>query len=154
MKRGFTLLELIVVIIIIGILATLGFSQYSRMIERSRGAEGRSVLGAIRTQAAGLWLEKSSGSPPTVPGGTFTPDAVGIGTLVGQIASACNAAAPSTGYYFSYAIAQTAGTGFVGTATRCTALNGKQPGGPAALTLTLTSDFAAGTDSWGGTGGY
>jgi type IV pilus assembly protein PilE len=153
MKKGFTLLELIVVIIIIGILATLGFSQYSRMIERSRGAEGRSVLGAIRSQAAALWLEKSSGSPLTMPVGTVTNDAVGIGANAGQIAIACNAAAPSTGYYFSYAVVGSA-TGFVGTATRCTALNGKQPGGPAALTLTLTTNFQTGTDSWAGTGGY
>jgi prepilin-type N-terminal cleavage/methylation domain-containing protein len=48
MKRGFTLLELVVVVIIIGILATLGFTQYGKVIEKGRIAEARMVLGAIR----------------------------------------------------------------------------------------------------------
>lgn len=47
MKKGFTLLELIIVIIIIGILATLGLTQYARMVERGRGAEARQLLGNI-----------------------------------------------------------------------------------------------------------
>ncbi len=155
MKKGFTLLELIVVIVIIGILATLGFAQYTRMIERSRGAEAREVLGTIRTQAAALWVGNNSGTPPTMPAGTIVNSAVGIGNNAGQIASACNAAAPSTSYYFSYNIAQNAtNDGFVATAIRCTGANGKQPGNATADTLILTSSFANGTDTWSGTGGY
>ena len=153
MKKGFTLLELIVVIVIIGILATLGFSQYARMIERSRGAEARQVLGAIRTQAAALWIEKNVAG--VVVGGTITPTSVGIGNSAGQIPLACAAVAPSTSYYFSYNIAQNvAGTGFDATATRCISPNGKTPAGPAANTLILNTNFSAGTDTWAGTGGY
>ncbi len=48
MKRGFTLLELIIVIIIVGVLATLGFVQYASMIEKGRKAEARSILGTLR----------------------------------------------------------------------------------------------------------
>ena len=158
MRKGFTLLELIVVIIIIGILGTLGFSQYTRMIERSRGAEARSVLGAIRTSSAALWIEFNNGA--TIPVNTITPVLVGIGNTAGLISDACSAAVPSTGFYFMYAIAQNPpgpalGTGFIATATRCTGANGKQPGGTVAgSTLTLTTNFAAGTDVWAGTGGY
>ena len=151
MKKGFTLLELIVVIIIIGILSTLGFSQYTRMVERSRGAEAISVMGSIRTSAAALWIEFNNGL--TMPVGTLTPAGVGIGTAVGLIASACNVAA-SPSFYFSYGIVQTGQTGFVATATRCVGANGKQPGAPVAVTLTLATDFIAGTDTWAGTGGY
>lgn len=46
--RGFTLLELVVVMIIVGVLATLGMSQYGRTVERSRQAEATSILGALR----------------------------------------------------------------------------------------------------------
>ena len=49
MKKGFTLLELIIVIIILGILATIGVSQYQGTIEKGREAEARSILGSMRT---------------------------------------------------------------------------------------------------------
>jgi prepilin-type N-terminal cleavage/methylation domain-containing protein len=47
--RGFTLLELILVVIIIGILASLGTVQYTNMVEKSRIAEAKSCLGTLRT---------------------------------------------------------------------------------------------------------
>jgi len=47
-KTGFTLLELIIVTIIIGILAAIGGPMYFKTIERARMAEGRIMLGMIR----------------------------------------------------------------------------------------------------------
>ncbi len=49
MKRGFTLLELIIVIVVIGLLASIGVTEYFKVVERSRGSEAKSVLGSIRT---------------------------------------------------------------------------------------------------------
>lgn len=142
MKRGFTLLELIIVVIIIGILATLGTQQYARVTERSRGAEARQILGQIRTDAAAYRLENNNSCVG------FDTTRAGLGTEPDQIPSSCRAT-----HYFSYAVTSAAANGVTLTATRCKAA-GKPPQVTSDFTLILTNDFVAGTDVWTGTGGY
>ena len=133
MVKGFTLLELIIVIIIIGVLATLGFVQYSAVIEKARGAEARATISTIRSQL----IAKSLGGESTVNSAVL-----GIGS---GIPSACTAT-----NYFTYSISGCSTTTCTFTATRCTA-NGKGPQGTTAGTLTLLWS-SAGSDTWGGTG--
>jgi len=146
MKRGFTLLELLIVIIIVGIMATLGLTQYTTVVERSRGAEARQVLGQLRSLCAALYLDTNN-----VSACTATTLGLGAGTGDGTIPStACN-----TSHYFNYTINTTVPNFIQFTATRCTA-GGKLPlnGSGQARTLNLTANYNTGTANWAGTYGY
>jgi len=59
MKRGFTLLELVIVIIVIGILVAMALPQFTRMAERGRVAEAKAGLDMIR-KAEGIWYAENS----------------------------------------------------------------------------------------------
>ena len=141
MKKGFTLLELIVVIIILGVLATLGLGQYGRMIERSRGAEAKALLGDMRKYATGYYMEYGTLS-------AITATALSIGTAMDQIPSTCR-----TSHYFYYTFGTPAVSTLSSTATRCTGTS-KTPAGTSAGTVVLSTDMSTGVDIWSGTGGY
>jgi prepilin-type N-terminal cleavage/methylation domain-containing protein len=102
-KRGFTLIEVLIVIIILGILATIAVPQFANMIKRARLGEAWTGLGAART-AAEVWkLENGNYAGMTI-------NALGIEDT------------PN----FTYSVNTTGGNSFVLTATG-------RSGGPAGL---------------------
>lgn len=130
--KGFTMIELVVVLIIIGVLSTFGFTQYLKMIENGRKAEAKSTLGSVRTYAVAR--QQEVGAYPTT---------AEIGTSLG-LPTACSATAPSTNFFFAYTID---GVG-TATAARCTGTNGKQPGVLPADTYSMTLDVNGATTGW------
>jgi prepilin-type N-terminal cleavage/methylation domain-containing protein len=124
-EKGFTLLELIVVLIILGILATLGFTQYTRMVERGRTAEAKVILGTLRRAQFAYFFE-------------YGAYGAAVSNLVVDVPTVC-----VTTHFFTYA-----SDGTTSAATRCTG-SGKTPNTTTAYSITLSH---AGV--FAGTSGY
>lgn len=132
-KSGFTLLEIIVVIIIVGVLASLALPQFFSTVEYSRSSEALSNLMQIRTSMEGCRMGSNNsfaGCDVTnidIPDPTNTP-----------------------GARFGYATPTVNATDFVAVATRNTV-----EGGDGTSTITLTVDLTTTPAvSRSGTGAY
>ncbi len=62
MKKGFTLLELIIVVIIIGILVGIALPRFMGVAEKARSAEGASILGALRSSQIRYYAQSAGGT--------------------------------------------------------------------------------------------
>ena len=65
-QKGFTLIELMIVVAIIGILAAIAIPAYSNYIGRAQVTEAISLLGAIKTAAAEYCGEAGNFSGATI----------------------------------------------------------------------------------------
>ena len=66
-QRGFTLIELIVVIVILGILAAFAVPKFMGLEDQARVASVNAMAGSLQsaaTMAHGVW--EASGNPPTI----------------------------------------------------------------------------------------
>jgi len=139
-RKGFTLVELMVVILIVAILAAVAIPILRGRIEAAKWAEGRSMMGSIATSIRAYCAEQGVGNTPvTTPSGTL-PD-----TVLGFVAGDCD------GTYFAdadftYTIVTAPITSPPQFTVTCTpAVRTNAPTTPAAYTLTGNAD---GTTTW------
>jgi len=98
-RNGFTMLELLMVVIIIGILATIALPQYMSFVEKARAAEAMTTIGALRTAENLYKLEN----------GTYSPNVADLTITVPTSGSAT---------YWTYSVSGGSETGFSVTASR------------------------------------
>ena len=100
-NKGFTLLEVIIVIIIIGVLASLALPRFLNTVEQSRAAEAFQSMSALRGSMERCNLQTSN---------TF------VGCTLGTLDVADPSTAPNT--HFTYTITGQTATQYTITATR------------------------------------
>src|SRR5580698_3450981 len=81
-QKGFTLIELMIVVAIIGILAAIAIPAYQDYTIRSQLTEGPNLAGALETATAEYYA--NTGSFPT------SNSTVGVGTITGKYVASEN----------------------------------------------------------------
>jgi type IV pilus assembly protein PilA len=130
-RKGFTLIELMVVIFIVGILAAVAIPIMRGRIDSAKWSEGKAAAGSIRTAARAFCAEKG----PNWGGvwANVTLDDLGFTNLVDGADGD-----DLDGKYFTneaYAVAFTAYDTYTVTVTAASSLRADKPTTPAVVTL-------------------
>ncbi len=131
-RSGFTLLEIIIVIIIVGVLASLALPRFFATVEYAKSTEALGSISALRQSLERCYLQR---------GGTY------VGCTLATLDM--NDPGTSPNAHFGYGISGASVTGYVITATRNT-LEGGTATDVIRLTQTATGVTRSGTGSFAG----
>jgi len=135
-RKGFTLIELMVVIFIVGILAAVAIPIMRGRIDSAKWSEGRAAAGSIRTAIRAAIAEKGN----TYAFNTYVPngDMAALGFATGDLDGKYF---PETAYTFTITESANAAVQPTYLITVTSPKTGESPGSPTSVTLDDTGTF-------------
>jgi len=135
-NSGFTLVELMIVVAIIGILAAVAIPKFAQMLEKSREGATKGNLAAITSAASNYYADQQGQYPNTLDTQTWTLAGVSYPAFIPQYIDQISPVKVTAANTNNAAAAQNFGPGignsnnFVTTATWSGAASGTVPAGP------------------------